>query len=147
MEMLVAYRRAQNLPGVSLQLGAWESRAVQNLDADSGLVHIMSNVDGIPLILKAMSVPVSVQLIVKLDVKKMAAIPAYASDPLFGEILPLVEAEKRRKEGQSLRETEEVGKQVISILRDILELRADDTLGRPFCSNLSLNIQSLLCLL
>jgi len=95
----------------------------------------MSNADGIPLILKAMSMPSSVQLIVKLDVKNMALIPAYASDPLFSEVLPLVAAKKPWKEGQSLCETEEVGKQVISILRDILELRADDTLGRPFRSN------------
>ena len=130
--MLVAYRRARNLPGICLQLGAWESRAVQNLDTESGLVRVMSNEDGIPLILKAMSVPVSVQLIVKLDVKKMAAIPAYAGDPLFSEVLPLAEAEERRKDEKSLRKTEEVGKQVLSILRDILELRADDTLGTPF---------------
>jgi len=140
METLAGYRRARNLPAVCLQLGAWESRAVQNLDTESGLARVMLNEDGIPLILKAMSMPVPVQLIVEFNVKKMAAIPAYAGDPLFGEVLPLAEAEELRKEKMSLRKTEEVGKQVISILRDILELRADDTLGTPFRSILSADI-------
>ncbi len=140
METLAGYRRARNLPGVSLQLGAWESRAVQNLDTETGLARVMLNKDGIPLILKAMSVPVPVQLIVKLNVEKMAATPAYAGDPLFGEVLPLAEAEELRKEKMGLRKTEQVGKQVISILRDILELRADDTLGTPFRSNFNPDI-------
>jgi len=38
-----------------------------------------------------------------------------------------VEADKGRKEGKSFHETEEVGKQVINVLRGVLELRANDT--------------------
>jgi len=147
IETLASYRRARNLPGVCLQLGAWESRAVQNLDMEANQTRVMLNKDGIPLILKAMSLPIPVQLIVEFHVKNMAPVPAYAGDPLFSEVLPLAEMKEVRKEKPSLRKTDpQVGKKVISILRDILELRADDTLGTPFRSNLSSDILNLIML-
>jgi hypothetical protein len=143
IETLASYRRARNLPGVCLQLGAWESKAVQNLDMEANQTRVMLNKDGIPLILKAMSMPIPVQLIVEFNVKNMAPVPAYAGDPLFSEVLPLAEVKEVRKEKPSLRKVDpEVGTKVISILRDILELRADDTLGTPFRSNLSSDLIS-----
>ena len=104
---------------------------------EANQTRVMLNKDGIPLILKAMSMPIPVQLIVEFHVKNMTPVPAYAGDPFFSEVLPLAEMKEVRKEKPSLRKMDpQVGKKVISILRDILELRADDTLGTPFRSNL-----------
>jgi len=88
MEALAAYRHSQNLPGVCIQLGAWESKVIQKVDLSQGFVRPLDNETGIPLILKAMTTPHAVQVIADLDFDKLASISAYCNDPLFHDIMP-----------------------------------------------------------
>ena len=89
MEVLATYRRGKGLPATAIQLGPWESRLTQKLDAPDALVPIMSNERGIPLILKAMFNPDPVQVVANLDIQKFTVTPAYSQDPLFQDIYPL----------------------------------------------------------
>jgi len=63
METLASYRRGLGPPATCLQLGAWESKLVQNLELSTGLVRPVQHENGIPLLLKAMMTPIAVQIL------------------------------------------------------------------------------------
>lgn len=66
-----------------LQLGAWEFKLVKKLEFSTGFVHPIKHEKGIPLILKAILTPISVQVTADFDVEKLASAPVYAQDPLL----------------------------------------------------------------
>lgn len=127
MEALSTYRHNRNLPGVCIQLGAWESKAIQNLDLSAGFVYTMKHQTGIPLLLKAMFTPVPVQVIASLDIGKLASLPAYKQDPLFHEIL--LDSEVTGMKTREPLTDEAIFQRVSSILRTILELKTSEELG------------------
>ena len=127
MEVLAAYRRERNMPATCVQLGAWESRLTEMMGDDTkNPVHIVSNAEGIPMILKAMSVTETVQVIAKLDVKMLAENAAYALDPFFEEILPRIGPKKTRAKSANAFD------EITAILRKVLELNAGESLGAGF---------------
>ncbi|KAF8529293.1 polyketide synthetase [Hysterangium stoloniferum] len=108
LDTLVAYRQSLGLPGVSLQLGAWESYLVQNLDLTNSMVSVMSHDQGMPLIMKALTSP--------------------EPDPMYCELLVSVAAKSHEEPKVPDSKTVVEGK-IIEILRDILEYGPDDELG------------------
>ncbi|KAJ7932976.1 KR domain-containing protein [Mycena leptocephala] len=123
LDSLAAYRRSIGLPGVSLQLGPWESELMDNLarsSATAAVVHTISHKDGLPLIFRALSSSVPVQVIAALDVQTLSRIPVYASDTLFAGLVADVDAPKSRMLAMS---STDVAKSVVSILRVVLELK------------------------
>jgi hypothetical protein len=141
LDYLAALRRNQGLPGVSLQLGAWESRLTENLDMKKSFALKMSHQEGIPLVLQAISTNQSgppVQVIAEFDVPKLLSVPAYASDPFFAPIFPktpqppsapaAAPAVPVQASGEVKKDTKATA---ISILRSVMELRPSETLGTP----------------
>ncbi len=127
MEVLASYRAERNMPATCIQLGAWESRLTEMMGDDTkNPVRIASHAEGIPMILKAMSVKNTVQVIAKLNVKMLAENAAYALDPLFEEILPTIGPKKAR--AKSVNAFDEI----TAILRKVLELDAGESLGAGF---------------
>lgn len=115
------------MPATCIQLGAWESRLTEMMGDDTkNPVRIASHAEGIPMILKAMSVKNTVQVIAKLNVKMLAENAAYALDPLFEEILPTIGPKKAR--AKSVNAFDEI----TAILRKVLELDAGESLGAGF---------------
>ncbi|KDR66938.1 hypothetical protein GALMADRAFT_232329 [Galerina marginata CBS 339.88] len=123
MEVLAAYRQGKHLPASAIQLGPWESRLTQKLDAPNSLVPIINNETGIPLILKAMFTPDPVQVVANMDVERFAMTPAYSQDPFFQDILPSVVESAR-----PTRTEREVTMIVNNALRDVLELKPSEKL-------------------
>lgn len=130
METLASYRRSLGLPATCLQLGAWESKLVQNLELSTGFVRPIKHDSGIPLLLKAISTPITVQVIADFDVERLASVPAYAQDPLFYNILGEVALTQRKVSLRGNLAKDEVSDIMLDILRTVLELRPSEQLGQ-----------------
>ncbi|KAF8900861.1 hypothetical protein CPB84DRAFT_1778561 [Gymnopilus junonius] len=132
MDSLAAYRHNCGLPGTSLQLGAWESKLIANIDMNNSFAHLMKNEEGLPLIMKAMMLPVPVQIIARMDTIKLAATPACAKDPFFAPLLKDSTAVKagstKVAEVKPKVSKEDTRKAIIDILRVALELQAGEQL-------------------
>jgi hypothetical protein len=129
METLASYRHSLGLPATCLQLGAWESKLVQNLELSAGFVRPIKHENGIPLLLKAMLTPIAVQVIVDFDVEKLASVPAYAQDPLFYNILGEAALTQRKVFMRDNLTKDDVSDITLDILRTVLELRPSEQLG------------------
>jgi hypothetical protein len=130
METLASYRHSLGLPATCLQLGAWESKLIQNLELSTGFVRPIKHENGIPLLLKAILTPIAVQVIADFDVENLTSVPAYAQDPLFFNILG--EAALTERKVLSLRGNltkDDVSDITLDILRTVLELRPSEQLG------------------
>ncbi|KAF8151526.1 hypothetical protein B0H34DRAFT_132545 [Crassisporium funariophilum] len=126
MDSLATYRHNSGLPGASLQLGAWESKLTDNIDMTKSFAFLMKHDEGIPLILKAMMVPIPVQVIARMDAGKLAETPAYAKDPFFA---PLLSSSKTAQSSSKDKlPADEVNKIIINILRLALELQPSENL-------------------
>ncbi|KAJ3515068.1 hypothetical protein NLJ89_g1987 [Agrocybe chaxingu] len=134
MEALASYRQSRGMPGVCIQLGAWESKLVEDLHAANHLMTVVDNKTGIPLILKAMAAPIPVQVIANLDLNKLASIPAYSRDSLFKEVLPQPSSTETMMPDKF--DQQEVIDVMSRIFRTVLELRPSET----FVSRHSLDI-------
>ncbi|KAF9473131.1 ketoacyl-synt-domain-containing protein [Pholiota conissans] len=127
MDTLAAFRHNSGMPGISLQLGAWESKLISDVDMNNSFATLMKHDEGLPLILKAMMTPIPVQIIAHMDSAKLAATPAYAKDPFFAPLLASsgITASKSSKANLS---TEHVRKTLVDILRVALELQPSEKL-------------------
>ncbi|PBK61389.1 ketoacyl-synt-domain-containing protein [Armillaria solidipes] len=127
LDYLATYRQALDLSAVSLQLGAWESNLIQNLDISKGLVKPLSNAEGIPMITKAMERAKKhqdpVQVIAKFDVELMREIAAFKEDRMFASIVGDV---SNTSAPTTTRDQAE--KIFINVIRDVLELRKGEHL-------------------
>ncbi|KAF9475042.1 ketoacyl-synt-domain-containing protein [Pholiota conissans] len=124
MEVLASHRRAKKLPGTCIQLGAWESRLTDVMDdAVRDSQYHMDNETGIPLILKAIAMPQTVQVVAKLPMNILINNPAFSLDPLFKEIL-LRGRSGANHQSSSLDASEEL----LDIVRTVLELQPTDKL-------------------
>jgi acyl carrier protein len=129
MEALASYRRGSNLPGTCLQLGPWESRLTQNLEFSSdSLLSLMDNHTGIPLILRSMFAPYTVQIIAKINGDAISSNLAYRDDPLFRSIIPAVARPVKKSSNKILTENE-ISDVMMQTLRRILELKPSEQLG------------------
>ena len=127
MDSLATYRHNIGLPAASLQLGAWESKLTDNIDMTKSFAFLMKHDEGIPLIMKAMMVPIPLQIIARMDSEKLSATPAYAKDPFFASLLPSTKtASSDVKQKLS---AVEVNKIIVDILRVALELQPNERLG------------------
>ncbi|KAF6747509.1 hypothetical protein DFP72DRAFT_604329 [Ephemerocybe angulata] len=135
---LASLRHSLGLPGTSLQLGAWESRLTENLNMKKSFALMMSQKEGVPLILQAMSTSHPVQVIAEFDVPKLQSVPAYANDPFFAAILPKsfdvrpAPTPASAPSALSSSKVETVKKDarttVVDILRSVMELRPSESL-------------------
>ncbi|KAJ7127893.1 hypothetical protein C8R44DRAFT_616608 [Mycena epipterygia] len=129
LDSLAAWRRSMGRPGVSLQLGPWESELVANLAPPSSTADVfmrtMPNTDGLPLIMRALSSRVPVQVIAALDTQVMSQIPAFATDSLFAPLVSYAGATKPRVQVLS---SAAVAESVVSILRGVLGLTESEPL-------------------
>ncbi|KAF8190650.1 hypothetical protein K438DRAFT_1970946 [Mycena galopus ATCC 62051] len=129
VDSLAAYRRSMGLPGVSLQLGPWESELEQALPesalARGILVTKVSHKDGLPLILRALLSPVAVQVIAAFAPPALSRVRALATDSLFAPLVATVAAAKPLERAMS---NEDISKSAVSILREILELADSEPL-------------------
>ncbi|KDR66936.1 hypothetical protein GALMADRAFT_232327 [Galerina marginata CBS 339.88] len=123
MDSLATYRHNSGVPGTSLQLGAWESKLIGNIDMNNSFALLMKNDEGLPLIMKAMMLPIPLQIIACMDSTKLAATPAYAKDPFFAPLL-LSKAQSNKAKIS----TDEVKTIVVKVLRIALELQASENL-------------------
>lgn len=129
METLTSYRHSLGLPATCLQLGAWESKLVQNLEMSTGFVRPIKHENGIPLLLKAMLAPIAVQVIADFDVEKLTSVPAYAQDPFFYNILGEAALKERKASMRDNLTKDDVSNITLDILRTVLELRPSEQLG------------------
>jgi len=125
MDSLATYRHNCGLPGTSLQLGAWESKLIGNIDMNNSFAKLISNSEGIPLIMKAMSVPIPLQIIAIMDAEKIASTPACAKDPFFAPLLASMSASGKKDKLS----TDDVKKMVVDLLRVAMELQPSEKLG------------------
>lgn len=139
LDYLAGLRHDIGLPGVSLQLGAWESALIEKLNMKKSFALLMSHKEGVPLVLRAMAANHPVQVVAEFDVPKLAGVQAYAMDPFFAPILPkvapvpqadtapshIVEAE----DVQPAASNKDTKTAVVDILRSVMELRPSETLG------------------
>jgi len=129
METLASYRHSLGLPATCLQLGAWESKLVQNLlELSTGFVRPIKHENGIPLLLKAILTPIAVQVIADFDVEKLTCVPAYAQDPLFYNILGEAALTERKVSLRGNLTKDEIADITLDILRTVLELRPSEHL-------------------
>lgn len=125
MDSLATYRHNIGLPAASLQLGAWESKLTDNIDMTKSFAFLMKHDEGIPLIMKAMMVPIPLQIIARMDSEKLSATPAYAKDPFFANLLPTTASPDIKQKLSAV----EANKVIIDILRVALELQPNERLG------------------
>jgi hypothetical protein len=128
MDSLATYRHNIGLPAASLQLGAWESKMTDNIDMTKSFAFLMKHDEGIPLIMKAMTVPIPLQIIARMDSEKLSATPAYANDPFFASLLPVSKTAASSVTKQKL-SADEANKIIVDILRVALELQPNERLG------------------
>ena len=128
MDSLATYRHNIGLPAASLQLGAWESKLTDNIDMTKSFAFLMKHDEGIPLIMKAMMVPIPLQIIARMDSEKLSATPAYAKDPFFSSLLPLSKTAASSDIKRKLSAVE-ANKIIVDILRVALELQPNERLG------------------
>lgn len=128
MDSLAAFRHNSGIPGTSLQLGAWESKLIGDVNMDNSFALLMKNEEGLPLILKAMMAPIPLQMIARMDSGKLAATPAYAKDPFFAPLLSSSTG-SAPKNTKAKRSSEDTQKMLIDILRVALELQPSEKLG------------------
>ena len=128
MDSLATYRHNIGLPAASLQLGAWESKLTDNIDMTKSFAFLMKHDEGIPLIMKAMMVPIPLQIIARMDSEKLSATPAYAKDPFFASLLPSSKTAASSDIKQKLSAVE-ANKIIVDILRVALELQPNERLG------------------
>ena len=128
MDSLATYRHNIGLPAASLQLGAWESKLTDNIDMTKSFAFLMKHDEGIPLIMKAMMVPIPLQIIARMDSEKLSATPAYAKDPFFASLLPSSKTAVSSDIKQKLSAVE-ANKVIVDILRVALELQPNERLG------------------
>ena len=148
LDYLAGLRHEIGLPGVSLQLGAWESALIEKLNMKKSFALLMSHKEGVPLVLSAMSADHPVQVVAEFDVPKLAGVQAYAMDPFFAPILPKAAPAPQAATGPShIAEVEDVQpvasnkdtkSSVVDILRSVMELRPSETLGELSSSYSSL---------
>jgi len=127
MDSLATYRHNSGLPAASLQLGAWESKLTDNIDMTKSFAFLMKHDEGIPLIMKAMMVPIPLQVVARMDSEKLSATPAYAKDPFFASLLP--SSRTASTSVKQLLSAAEANKIIIDILRVALELQPNERLG------------------
>lgn len=119
------------LRGLSLQLGAWESRLIKGLDLTKTMVTEMTHAEGIPLIMKAMTTQDPVQVIANIDIEKMSQNPTIARDPMYLEVLVSLDVKKNRPSiTRTLLSKADAKTEGLKILRDLLELKSVDELGK-----------------
>lgn len=120
LDSLATYRHNCGLPGISLQLGDWES------GTDDSISKRMNHSRGIPLLVKAMTVPIASQVITHLDFDNISATPSLARDPLFASVLASNNPTSNKKSKLS---TEQVNQLIVNMLRVAMELQASEKLG------------------
>ncbi|PPQ99823.1 hypothetical protein CVT24_009617 [Panaeolus cyanescens] len=125
MDSLATYRHNCGLPGASLQLGAWESRLITNIDMSKSFAHLMKHDEGLPLIIQSMMTPIPLRLIARMDIEKLVSTPAYAKDPFFAH---LVADRIAAGEAKAKMSSEDATKVIISTLRTALELQPNEKL-------------------
>ncbi|KAK0488295.1 hypothetical protein EDD18DRAFT_593749 [Armillaria luteobubalina] len=127
LDYLATYRQTLGLSAVSLQLGAWESNLIQNLDVSKGLVKPLSNAEGIPMITKAIERAKKhqdpVQVIAKFDVNLMREIPAFKEDRMFASIVG--DVSQTSAPTMTRHQAEEI---FVNVIRGVLELRKGEHL-------------------
>ncbi|KAJ7101451.1 hypothetical protein B0H15DRAFT_411968 [Mycena belliarum] len=121
LDALAAHRRRAGRPGVSLQLGPWESELVDNLPSPSSgdgnaLMRTMTHQDGLPLIMEALASPSAVQAIAAVNPEALSRIPAFATDSLFAGLA----APASRANGTF--NSTGIAEAIIAIVRDVLQL-------------------------
>lgn len=131
MDSLASYRHNCGLPGTSLQLGAIEADGFNDDSIDDGISKSMVHTEAIPLLVKAISVPIALQVIACLDVYKISATPILAQDPIFSSLLSGKDAQPNRKVKMS---SEEAKKVVVDMLRLAMELQTNEKLGMSYHS-------------
>ena len=127
MDSLATYRHNIGLPAASLQLGAWESKLTDNIDMTKSFAFLMKHDEGIPLIMKAMMVPIPLQIVARMDSEKLSETPAYAKDPFFASLLPL--SKTASSDVKQKLSAAEVNKIIVDTLRVALELQPNERLG------------------
>jgi len=120
LDSLATYRHNCGLPGISLQLGDWES------DTDDSISKRMNHSRGIPLLVKAMTVPIASQVITQLDFENISATPFLARDPFFASVLASKDSMSNKKPKLS---TEQANQLIVNMLRVAMELQASEKLG------------------
>jgi len=124
MDSLATYRHNSGLPGISLQLDLLE------VSTSGRATQPMKSTEIVSLIMKAMMVPIPVQVIARLDGAKLAASPAYAKDPMFLSYLTPESSEfAQRNDGKSKLSSKDATKAIVDILRAALELQPNEKLG------------------
>jgi hypothetical protein len=84
MDSLATYRHNCGLPGTSLLLGAVDS---DKDNIDDGISKLMVLSEAIPLIVRAISVPIALRVIAHLDVHKISVTPFLAQDSISSSLL------------------------------------------------------------
>ena len=124
MDSLATYRHNCGLPGISLQLGPLES------NANESAAQSMKSSEVISSIMKAMMVPIPLQIIARLDGAKLAASPTYVKDPIFSSFLTAASLKSiQENTGTSERSSRDATKAIVEILRAALELQPNEKLG------------------
>jgi len=89
---------------------------------------MMDNHTGIPLILRSMFAPYTVQIIAKINEDAISSNLAYRDDPLFRTIIPIVARPAKKSSNKILTENE-ISDVMMQTLRRILELKPSEQLG------------------
>jgi hypothetical protein len=124
MDSLATHRHNSGLPGISLQLGPLEP------NTNGRATQPMTSSDIVSSIMKAMMVPIPLQVIAQLDGAKLAAIPAYAKDPMFSPFFTSKSSQVAQgNSGKYKVSSKDATKAIVDILRAALELQPNEKLG------------------